>query len=165
MRRYLLVGAAVGILFVGACGPLGQRPDLVASGFVPIGQPTVNAQGAVEVPARVVVRNQGGASAGPSKVSVEFTGLPGDPDAEIVVPFTVEGQRSPWFPHTGSIEESGTVNLDGKIVFHPNLHGVRLTVTATADSCTGEPNAEDQCRVKESDETNNQSTAVPVSLP
>jgi hypothetical protein len=153
------------MLFVGGCGPLGPRADLVASGFVPIGQPTVNAQGAVELPARVVVRNQGGASAGPSKVSVEFTGLPGDPEAELVVPFTVEGQQSPWFPQAGSIEESGIVNLDGKIVFHPNLHGVRLNVTATADSCTGEPNADEECRVKEGDETNNQSRSVSVDLP
>lgn len=164
MRKVAFLALTVGLLGVAACGITG-RPDLVVSGLVPIGTPTRNAQGAVELPLRVTVRNAGAADADASKVSVQVSGLPTDPSTAFVVAFTVEGQQSPWYPVTGPIGENTNVDVDGKIVFHPSVGTGTVNLTATADSCSGEEFPEDFCRVQESNEDNNVSSEVSVTLP
>ncbi len=140
----------------------GCMPDLVVSSFQMTGTPTVNSENAVELPVRAVIKNNGTASADIFKTCTEYTG----PQGKYVVAFTVPGQSDIWYPHTsGPLGAGGTVQFDGKVIFHPSTHGVDVTVTATADCCSGDEFMPDYCRVKESDETNNVSSPISVTLP
>lgn len=136
--------------------------DLVVTSWQSTGAPTINSQNSVEVPVRAVVRNQGGAAANLFKVAAEYTGSQG----KFVVAFTVPGQSDFWYPHTTmSLAVGSDATFDGKLTFHPALHGETVSLMATADSCSGDEFMPDYCRVNESDEGNNASTAISVTLP
>lgn len=151
-------------LFVFGCG--GGQPDLVVTTLQTTGPPTVNTDNSIEVPIRVVVENQGAASAGIFKVSADYTGGSIGPSTAFVVAFTVPGQASIWYPHTGgSLAAGSTVNFEGKLTFHPAEHGVTVAIKARADSCSGDEFQPAYCRVEESDEGNNESAAISVTLP
>lgn len=144
----------------------GCSPDLVVTRLEATGSPTVNPQNSVEVPIRVVVKNQGNKSAGIFKVATEFTGSPVDPTRSFVVAFTVTGQGSIWYPFTtGSLAAGSTVDFSGKVTFHPSNHGVTVSLKAIADSCSGDEFMPSYCRVKESNENNNVSTPISLALP
>ena len=154
-----LVLIAVALASIGLCG---CKPDLVVSSLEATGSPTVNAANSVEVPIRVVVRNQGSESAGVFKTCTEYTSA----GRSYQVAFTVPGQTDIWCPHTSASLASGSnVTFNGKVTFHPSLHGVTVTLTATADSCAGDEFTPAYCRVDESNETNNKSSAISLSLP
>jgi len=138
------------------------KPDLVVTTLETTGAATVNSEGSVEVPIRVVVRNQGNAAADIFKVATDYTG----PDGTYVVAFTVPGQSSMWYPYTSTSLAAGSdVTFAGKVTFHPDVHGVTVSLKATADSCSGDEFMPDYCRVEESNEGNNESAAISVSLP
>lgn len=144
----------------------GCNPDLVVTTLETTGSPTVNADNSVEVPIRVVVKNQGNASADIFKVATEYTGGVIDPTRTFVVAFTVPSQTDFWYPRTSSSLGAGsTVTFAGKVIFNPGEHGVTVSLKATADSCSGDEFMPAYCRVEESNEGNNESTAIPVSLP
>lgn len=136
-------------------------PDLVVTLLEATGPATVNAQGSAELPIRVRVRNQGDLAAGIFKVSVDYTRVGGT----FVVAFTVPGEANLWYPHTDVLLPGGDeVTFDGILTFHPTVHG-EVSLTAYADSCSGDEFMPDYCRVSESDETNNESAAIVVILP
>jgi hypothetical protein len=136
--------------------------DLVVTTLETTGPPTVNPEGSVELPIRVEVKNQGDAAAGIFKVATEYTG----PQGTFVVAFTVPGQSSSWYPYTSaSLAAGSVVNFAGKVTFRPKLRGVTVSLKATADSCSGDEFMPDYCRVEESNEGNNEATAISVSLP
>ena len=137
-------------------------PDLVVTTLETTGTPTVNLEGSVEVPIRVVVENQGDAAADIFKVSTAYTGTNGP----YAVAFTVLGQSNMWYPYTtGPLAAGDDVTFTGKLTFHSSVHGVTVSITATADSCSGDEFMPDYCRVEESNEDNNESTPILVSLP
>ena len=147
-------------LVIGACGS--GSPDLVVTTLETTGAPSVNAENSVEVPIRVVVKNQGGAAAGMSKVATEYTRSGGT----FVVAFTVPGQADIWYPHTSaSVAPGSEETFDGLVTFHPSVHGETVTLKAVADSCSSDEFMPDYCRVEESNEGNNESTAISISLP
>ncbi|MCP5053296.1 MAG: hypothetical protein GY940_39390 [bacterium] len=138
------------------------KPDLVITDFRVTGVATFNANNSVELPIRVVVKNQGTVAAGTFKVSVDYTG----PKGTFVVAFTVPGQSSPWYPFTGtSLGAGNSVTFNGKLTFHPSVHGVGVSLKALADSCSGDEFMPDYCRVRESNEDNNESVSLSVLLP
>lgn len=160
--KLALLIVCMGLLLSGCVG----KPDLVVTTLETTGPPTVNAENSVEVPIRVVVKNQGNAAADVFKVAIEFTGGAVDPSRTFVVAFTVPGQTDIWYPHTGSSLAAGsTVTFAGKVTFNPAEHGVTISLKATADSCSGDEFMPAYCRVKESDEGNNESAWISVSLP
>jgi hypothetical protein len=67
---------------------------------------TINAEGRIEVPIHVVVKNQGGLAAGIFKVSAEYSG----PKGAFLTPFTVPGQDNIWYPY--SSQKHGQISLD-----------------------------------------------------
>jgi hypothetical protein len=145
----------------GSTKQIRPKPDLVAKLTV-TGNPTVNAKGSVEVPIRVSIRNQGRTSAGIFKTAVEYKG----PKGGDVVAFTVPGQSSIWYPMTnGPLAAGATVTFSGKVTFIPSVRGVKVDLRATADSCSGDEFKPDYCRVDESNEGNNSSAPVTVTLP
>jgi len=167
MKHYklaLLLVCILGLLMSGAvCEPgTSGSPDLVVTTLEQTGDPTVNDDEAVEVPIRVIVKNQGTASAGIFKVATEYTG----PDGTFVVAFTVPGQSSVWYPFTNTSLASGaTVTFAGKVTFYYTVHNVTVSLKAIADSCSGDEFMPDYCRVEESNETNNESTPISIALP
>jgi len=152
--RVLLAVGLVGLLLCGC-------PDLVVTSLTP-GDPTVNAAGSVELPVTVVVRNQGDADAGPFKVSLHYN----DGSGTFVVAFTVPAENNIWYPSTDADLPAGAeVNFGGVATFHPFVRGVTVSMTAVADSCSGDEFMPSYCRVQESNEGNNTSAPQDVALP
>lgn len=157
----LVVLMACVSLFMVACAP-----DLVVTTLEITGPATVNPENSVEVPIRAVIKNQGNAEAGIFKISTDYTGGAIDPGRTFTVAFTVPGQSSIWYPATStSLAAGNEVTFAGKVTFNPSEHGVAVSLKATADSCSGDEFMPDYCRVKESNEGNNTSAAISVSLP
>jgi hypothetical protein len=138
------------------------RPDLVVESLEATGPAAINAEGSVEVPARVVVRNSGSDTADIFKTGMEFSG----PDGIYAVAFTVPGQENIWYPYTSQPLAAGDeVTFEGKVTFHPEDHGITVALYAVADSCSGDEFKPASCRVEERDETNNTSVPICVALP
>jgi Abnormal spindle-like microcephaly-assoc'd, ASPM-SPD-2-Hydin len=142
-------------------GELGV-PDLGVDSLTSMGKPTVNPQGSVEVPIQVVVRNHGNTAAGIFKVATEYT----SPQRTFAVAFTVPGQDSLWYPFTKApLAARSSVTFTGKVTFHPSVRKVIVILRAIADSCRGDEFMPGFCRVNESDEGNNTSVPLTLSLP
>lgn len=141
---------------------IGCTPDLVVSSLETTGPPSVNAENSVEVPIRVVVENQGTGTAGDFKTCVHYT----DADETFSVSFTVPGQDDLWYPYTNApLNADAETTFSGIVTFHPSVHDQTVSLHATADCCGGNEFMPDACRVDESDEDNNQSETISVSLP
>ncbi len=128
-------------------------PDLVVAAISTSGAPTVVGSN-VEVPLTVVVKNQGSAAAGAFKVSVDFSRAGAAP---LAVAFSVPGQDL-WYPKATGLNGGSSVTFTGKLLFLNSVHGAVSTI-AMADSCSGDEFMPEHCRVKESNEANNRSTA------
>jgi hypothetical protein len=135
---------------------------LVVTTFQTTGPGTIVAKGQVELPIRVVIKNQGGVPADIFKVSAEYKGAKG---GMFLAPFTVPGQGF-WYPYTNAPLAVGRqVTFEGKVTFSSALQGEIVALWAIADSCAGEESVPDYCRVQESNEDNNESASISVSLP
>jgi hypothetical protein len=142
--------------------PLEFQPDLVVTTLEMTGPATINPEGGVEVPILVVIKNQGGAEADVFKISTEYTG----PSGTFLVPFTVPGQGDIWYASTSAPLGPGMdVTFAGNVTFQSALQGQTISLKAMADSCAGDEFMRDFCRVEESNEDNNESTPISVSLP
>lgn len=160
--KFVLLTVCMGLLLSSCAG----KPDLVVTTLETTGPPVVNADNSVEVPVRVVVKNQGNAPAGTFKVATEYTGGITSPSSTFVVAFTVPGQGDVWYPYTSdSLAAGSSVTFVGKVTFDGTERGATISLTATADSCSGDEFMPAYCRVEESDEVNNKSTPISVSLP
>jgi hypothetical protein len=135
-------------------------PDLVVTVITRTGNPTVVGTN-VEVPISVRVRNLGTVNAGAFKVSTHYSQAGG---TSYAVAFTVPGQSDIWYPRMSSLTAGTNHTFNGKLIFLNSVHGA-VTVKALVDSCSGEEFTESWCHVKESNETNNESTPLAVTLP
>lgn len=146
-------------------------PDLVVTFFTQEGSARV-AGDHVEVRAALGVKNQGNAPAGRFKVAVECTVEPaperprsGLRSGPFVVPFSGDGPVE-WYAYVeGPLAPGGSGYFKRKVIFPPGVRGMRVTLRAIADSCTGDEFQPAYCRVKESNEGNNTSTPITMSLP
>jgi hypothetical protein len=162
-RAALLAAGCVALMAPGGC-----RPDLVVVTIETTGPSSIDPEDHVEVPVRVVVRNQGNAAAGGFKVSFQYTGGVNTPDTNAVVPFTDAAGQVVWYPGTGTsspLSAGKEVTFEGKLLFGQAEHGVTVSLTAMADSCRGDEFMPEYCRVQESNEGNNTSTTIPIVLP
>ena len=140
-----------------------QKPDLIIASIQRTAEPVIiNAQHCVEVPIKVVVKNNGNTKAGVFKVGIEYL-LDG---RTFTVAFTVPGEGNSWYPYTdGPMPAGQSVSFKGKVTFHPTMHNVTVRLKANADSCSGDEFMPDYCRVKENKESNNASSYLRVTLP
>lgn len=140
--------------------------DLVVSDIRPAGPPTASG-GSVVYPLEVEVTNQGGGSAGPFKVSAQYTGGVIAPGNSVVVPFDdTPGPPPSWYPMRNTpLGPGASATFRGDVIFHPREHGVTVSLTAKADSCAGDEFMPSHCRVRESNEGNNVSSPVSLALP
>lgn len=141
----------------------GCQPDLVVSIIEVTGSSSVDSAGNAVVPIRVVVKNQGNAEAGIFKVSTEYT----DVGNTLAVAFDVPGHPPvTWYQSTTVPLDGGSEReFTGNVIFNPALHNITVSLRAIADSCAGDENTPAYCRVDESDETNNKSADISISLP
>jgi hypothetical protein len=136
-------------------------PDLRVRVLEATGPAIVNAENGVEVLVLVVVRNQGTMAATFFKTAMEYT----RPEGTFAVAFTVPGQSDIWYPWTSApLAPQAEVTFTGKVTFHPAVRGVVVSLTAIADSCSGDEFMPDYCRVKESNE-DDQSGPIVLTLP
>lgn len=171
MKFHKLLGLIVcmGVLLSSCPEPLppGPMPDLTITTFETTGPATARTtSGHVEVPVRVVVKNQGGAAAGVFKVSTDYQDSTG---RTYMCPFSVPGQEDTWCPHTDAPLAAGSeVTFEGKVVF-TLTRGETVSLWAIADSCADEEHFTEplvtHCRVVESNEDNNDSAPISVQLP
>lgn len=141
-----------------------RLPDLVVTELVATGSAIVVGRDKIELPIRVVVRNQGNAPASRFKVSIDYYGPTiGGPFG---VAFTVPGQRNRWYPYIQYLREGGETTLRGKVTFaSARARGATVFLQAFVDSCAGDEFMPDYCRIRESNEDNNASSPISVSLP
>jgi hypothetical protein len=147
-------------------------PDLVVTFFTPEGTPKV-AGGHIELRMALGVKNQGNATAGIFKVAVECTVTQDPsrrrgafPSGPFPVPFSGDGPIVEWYAYTsGPLVPRGNWYFKRKVIFPVGVRGVSVTLRAITDSCVGDELMPEYCRVKESNEGNNRSTPVPVTLP
>lgn len=137
-------------------------PDLVVTSFKTMGSAQYTDNG-YELPVRLTVANQGNADADVFKVSVDYTTDQGS----FVVPFTVSSPDHyyAWYPYTsGPLAPGASVLFDGVVTFAhlSSLNCRTLSLSALADSCSGDEFMPPACRVAESDEGNNQSAPLIV---
>jgi len=144
------------------CPPCPGKPDLVVTTLKATGLGFVGTDGGVKIPIRVVVKNQGDAEAGIFKVSTEYTW----PQGTFGVAFEVTDQASVWYPYTsGPLAPGSEVTFEGYVHFYYTVRNVTVSLWAITDSCFSDELMPDYCRVDESDEFNNESTAISVYLP
>ena len=138
------------------------RPDLIVTNFLQKGASFNGPNGTIHVPVAVTVKNVGQAPAAIFKVGIDYQ----HPNGQIYpVMFTVPGQSNTFYPFTNSPLAAGAVlTYQGVLVFSANLRGNTLSAKAIADSCSGDEFMESYCRVKESSESNNSSTAINIVL-
>lgn len=153
-------------------------PDLVVQKFEPEGARIVGDH--VEVPVALGVKNQGRGHVGHFKVGIEYTYAnpaasrdttePRGPRPELLfgpyyLRFTVGGSSPTW----GSMAPGQVGYRKGEIIFPPTVRGVTVLIRAIADPCSWGLdiviNGVQHCNVIESNETNNTSAQVSVSLP
>ena len=128
-------------------------PDLVAS-FTPA-EPQLGEEGQVILPFRVTVSNLGETKADNHEVSVLHY-FPGYEDGPL-------GPTVVWSGSTGApLPGEGNVSLDSAVTFGSYLQGATVILSAVADSCQS---YDAICRVEESNEANNASAEVTISLP
>lgn len=146
-------------------------PDLVVVSLEAIGPVEINDNDQAEVPIRVIVRNQGQTPAPVFKVAAEYSGGVISPGSTFVVPFTAQptaevDPANGFYPFTRQpVPPTGEVIFTGQVTFSPKERGVTISLSVVADSCSGEESTPDDCRVAESNETNNVSAPLPLELP
>jgi hypothetical protein len=139
--------------------PALAMPDLLITRLERRGSPVVRGD-VIEVPIRVTVRNQGTSASGAFKVSTEFTAR--GESRTYAVAFTVG--RDIWYPRVTSLAAGRNVVLNGKVSFLNSLRGKEVALRAIADSCSGDEFMPTYCRVRESNERNNRSSPITISL-
>jgi hypothetical protein len=138
------------------------QADLIVTRLEVTGTPVVVGD-RIEVPFLVEVRNQGVAPAAIFKVAVEYA----RPGADFLsVAFAVPGDRDTTYPFSRVPLTTGRSTVfAGRLRLPISERGARLSVRAFADSCWGDEFLPEYCRVRESDERNNRSRTISLSLP
>jgi hypothetical protein len=138
------------------------RPDLVVVEFLATGAVTLRPDGFQVVPVRVVIENQGDGISPRFMTSARYITSQGD----FMRPFTVPGQSNQWKPTTmASLYPGETVAIEGVLLGYPGRSGETVDFYVKADSCDGEEFAPEYCSVYESNEMNNDSSYITVTLP
>lgn len=170
MKRFilllaLLISGFIGLSWLSGCSGSRARdakPDLVVVAFELTGPVTVDKENRSTVPVKVIVKNRGAGEAGRFKVAVVYM----DPSGTHAIVFKVSnGSHSQGTFSRDPLEPGSEVAFNGTLVFDSSLQGMILPLYALADSCIGERDMPAYCRVDESNESNNRSDHVSVTLP
>lgn len=130
-------------------------PDLVVTGIA-TGAPSFISPSEANLPLSVTIRNAGDATGLRFKLSVEVM----DSAGRFVRHFTVTQQSDTWYPWKTGLARGQTYTFRGTLYIGAphgaSLHGHRITIIPHVDSCSGDEFMPDYCRVRESNERNNE---------
>lgn len=134
-------------------------PDLVVEGLQTTGPAQIDSNGRVRVPITFAVYNRGGLDADAFSVNViyapESAGSPQWFLPAFDAPLNIEEPLSSAAPRVFS----------GNLIFEAVEQGKTVDVQVVADSCLTERDMPGHCRVLESNENNNSSTLLRLTLP
>ena len=142
-------------------------PDLVITLFDLRTHPTVSGDH-VEITAAIGVKNQGNAQALQFEVAVEYKYAPAPNRRQPSAPSYASFRTNPGLSAWGPLEPGQAWYRDGDIIFPSTARGVTVLVRAVADPCRVIGiviNGVHHCRIVESNENNNASPQIVVSLP
>ncbi len=138
-------------------------PDLTVTSIA-TGSPSFISPSEANIPLTVTIRNSGDATSTRFKLSVDVV----DRSGRFVKPFTVSGQSDRWYPWKTGLDRGESYSFRGTLYVGisggPSLHGQRITIIPKVDSCSGDEFMPDYCRVRESNEANNEMQRT-VTLP
>lgn len=138
-------------------------PDLAVTGTA-TGTPSFISPSEANLPLTVTISNLGDATGTRFKLSVDVI----DSSGRFVKPFTVPGQSDRWYPWKTGLARGAQYSFRGTLYLGipggPSLHGQRITIIPRVDSCSGDEFMPDYCRVRESNEANNENQRS-VTLP
>jgi hypothetical protein len=139
-------------------------PDVVVTGIA-VGSPSFISPSEANLPLTVTIMNQGDATATRFKLSVEVV----DSSGKFVKPFTVPSSGDRWYPWKTGLARGATYSFRGTLYIGiprgPSLHGQRITIIPYVDSCSGDEFMPDYCRIRESNERNNNTNQRALTLP
>ena len=136
------------------------QADLVVTRLTQNGNFVVTAT-TIEVPIQVEIHNQGTRAADIFKAALEFTAN----DGTFGVAFTVPGEANAFYPFTDiSLLSGSSVPFSGRAIFPRARRDEQVLLTAIADSCAGDEFMPEYCRVNESNEANNLSGSLSITL-
>ena len=138
-------------------------PDLTVTS-VATGTPSFISPSEANLPLTVTIRNAGDSTSTRFKLSVDVI----DSSGRFVKPFTVPASGDRWYPWKTGLARGATYSFRGTLYIGmsggASLHGQRITVIPRVDSCSGDEFMPDYCRVRESNEANNEYSRS-VTLP
>ena len=142
---------------VGTLTPAARLPDLIVTEVVP-GTPSFEEDGRVaNLPLKVTIKNVGGATDKDFKTSVDVIVGSG---ARYVRPFTVPGQTDIWYPWKEGLGAGEEATFSGNLYIGiPSgevLYNQEAKIMVFVDSCSGDEFMPEYCRVRESNEINNE---------
>ena len=137
-------------------------PNLVLSNVEILADPGINAQGQVVFPVLLEIKNLGDLPADPFKLSASFTG----PNGTFGTPIYFPGGDPEFYAFIEApLAGNEDILVEAEILLAAPNQGQEVSVQVLADSCAGEEFVPEFCRVAESDETDNTSTALNLILP
>lgn len=141
-----------------------QLPDLRITDIA-VGMPSLDKSFAeATIPLKVTVKNFGAETDQSFEISIEVI----DSSGRSVKPFIVSGQKDMFFPQKSGLNRGETYTFKGNLTIGsrqgPSLSGKRITIIACADSCLEDGSMPGYCRVKETNENNNEMNKV-INLP
>jgi len=130
-------------------------PDLTVTAAA-TGTPSFISSSEANLPLTVTIRNAGDSTGTRFKMSVDVI----DSSGRFVKPFTVPGQTDRWYPWKTGLARGSSYSFRGTLYIGieggPSLHGQTITLIPRVDSCSGDEFMPDYCRVRESNEANNE---------
>jgi hypothetical protein len=163
MNKRLDVLAVILLYFMILAVSANGLPDLTVTGIA-TGAPSFISPSEANLPLTVTIQNTGDATGTRFKLSVDVI----DSSGRFVKPFTVPGQSDRWYPWKTGLARGASYSFRGTLYVGipggASLHGQRITIIPRVDSCSGDEFMPDYCRVRESNEANNENSRS-ITLP
>jgi hypothetical protein len=163
MNKRLDVLAVILLYFMILAVSANGLPDLTVTGIA-TGAPSFISPSEANLPLTVTIQNTGDATGTRFKLSVDVI----DSSGRFVKPFTVPGQSDRWYPWKTGLARGASYSFRGTLYVGipggSSLHGQRITIIPRVDSCSGDEFMPDYCRVRESNEANNENRRS-ITLP
>jgi hypothetical protein len=159
MHKMLTVFATILIYSMSLAILANGLPDLKITAM-DLGRADFISESEANIPLSVTIKNVGDTTNTKFKLSVDVIAPFDGYMMQNPKPFTVPGQGDRWYPWKTGLASGATYTFTGSLyVGYPNkdkLLGQTITVIPHVDSCSGDEFMEDYCRVRESNEGNNE---------
>jgi hypothetical protein len=161
-KKYIIIASLLLLVMIFPVSAY-ALPDLIVTGIA-AGAPSFISSSEANLPLTVTIMNRGDATGVRFKLSVDVI----DSAGRFVKPFTVLASGDRWYPWKTGLARGQTYNFRGTLYIGiprgASLHGQRITIIPRVDSCSGDEFMPAYCRVRESNEGNNENRRS-ITLP